>query len=131
MCTSNKVIYKRRCGYSPHDCGHFIHHQMSKIPRLQSARQRLNAIQVYKTIVMLRFLDTGLPLLTLTSTDVVADIPSSAVSILVYIDCYGSRQDYCYWTVKGELRIPGKGSNDLIMSPAWHWAFAENGCIFA
>ena len=57
--------------------------------------------------VRLRIEDTGLPLLTLTSTDVVADIPSSAVSILVYIDCYGSRQDYCYWTVKGELHIPG------------------------
>ena len=85
-------------------------------------------IQLYKMFVRLRIEDTGLPLLTLTSTDVVADIPSSAVSILVYIDCYGSRQDYCYWTVKGELRIPGKGSNDLIMSPTGHWANVDLKC---
>ena len=76
-----------------------------------------------KLLSLLRILDTGLPLL-----DVVADIPSSAVSILVYIDCYGSRQDYCYWTVKGELRIPGKGSNDLIMSPTGHWANVDLKC---
>ena len=74
-------------------------------------------IQLYRMFVRLRIEDTGLPLLPLTSTDVVADIPSSGrlntclywllriAPGLLLLDCKGGT------TYSGE-----PGSNDLIMS---------------